>query len=137
MHRGDPREALIVSAQCAGHGGQPGHQSIGADFSAMGAGEQSLDVLLLAGDELSIAPFDQRRSPEEQAVVAAGEAEIVVVGFAETPHVPNRVAGHRAYVGICSLEYVNKKVTLQMALAARHHKSLRQRQKIGGLRWRL
>jgi hypothetical protein len=44
-------------------------------------------------------------------IVGEGEAEIFIVGFAETPHVPKGVAGHSIAVGIHSEEIVNRKVT--------------------------
>ncbi len=56
---------------------------------------------------MPVAFFDQRRSPDDQAVIAAGEAEIIIAGFAETPHVPSGVAGHRSDVGIYSEDNVN------------------------------
>lgn len=63
MHCGNPREALVVGVQCAGDGGKPGHDPVGADFGAIGAAEQPLDLALLAHGEVSVAFFDQRRSP--------------------------------------------------------------------------
>jgi hypothetical protein len=56
---------LVVGVQCAGDGGKSGHEPIGTNFIAIGAGEQPLDIALLAGDEVSVALFDQRRSPDE------------------------------------------------------------------------
>jgi hypothetical protein len=38
--------------------GKAGHEPVGADFGAIGAAEQPLDVLLPTDDELSIAFFD-------------------------------------------------------------------------------
>jgi hypothetical protein len=56
--RGDAGEALIVGIQCARHGGKARHEPVGADFGAIGAGEQPLDVVLLTDNEVSIALFD-------------------------------------------------------------------------------
>jgi hypothetical protein len=95
MHRGDAGQALIVGIQRARYAGRAGHEPVGADFSAIRAAEQPLDVMLLAHDEVSVAFFDQRRSPNQKAIVAAGEAEVIFAGFAETPHVPSGVAGHQ------------------------------------------
>jgi hypothetical protein len=65
MNRGDAGEALIVGIQRARHAGKAGHEPVGADFSAIRAVEQPLDVMLLTDEKLSIALFDQRRSPDE------------------------------------------------------------------------
>jgi hypothetical protein len=94
MDRGDASEALIVGVQCACHGGKPGHEPVGTNFSAIGAAEQPLDVVLVADDELSVALFDQRRAADEQIVVGEGEAEIFIAGFAETSRVTHRLVDH-------------------------------------------
>src|SRR5580700_6081299 len=86
MHRRDPRQTLVVRIQGGGHGGQPRHDPAGGVVCSVSVAEQSLDLVALAHDEAAVAPLDQRRASEQQALVGAGEAEIVVVTyFTETP----------------------------------------------------
>jgi hypothetical protein len=48
--------------------------------------EQSLNGVALTHDEATVAPLDQWRAAEQQALVGAGEAEIVGgTCFTETP----------------------------------------------------
>src|SRR5580704_13953560 len=66
MHCGDPRQTLIVRVQGGGYGRQSMRQPIGDKISSMGMAQQ--------------------RTAEQEAMVGAGEAEIVVVTcFTETP----------------------------------------------------
>jgi hypothetical protein len=86
MHRGDPRQCLIVGVQSRGDCGKPRHQSIYVQLRAVGVAEQMLQFARLPHDKAPVAPFDQRRAAEHQAVFGAGEAEIVIATcFTETP----------------------------------------------------
>src|SRR5580704_6738937 len=86
MHCGDPRQTLIVRVQGGGYGRQSMRQPIGDKISSMGMAQQPFDLASLAHDEAAVAPLDQRRTAEQEAMVGAGEAEIVVVTcFTETP----------------------------------------------------
>src|SRR5579862_2512942 len=86
MHRCDPRQALVAGVQGGGHGGQPRHDPAGGVVCSVSVAKQLLDRVALAHDEAAVAPLDQRRAAEQQALVGAGEAEIVGgTCFTETP----------------------------------------------------
>jgi hypothetical protein len=89
MHRGDPRQGLIVGVERRGNSREGGHEPVGRDLRSISAAEQTFDLAPLAHHKASVAPLDQRRAAEHQAVFGAGEAEIVVAVFTETPEPMN------------------------------------------------
>jgi hypothetical protein len=62
------------------------HQPIGDKIFSIGMAQQPFNLASLARDEAAVAPLDQRRAAEQEAMVGASEAEIVVVTcLNETP----------------------------------------------------
>ena len=49
------------------------------------AAEQSFDVALLAHNKALAAPLDERRAAEQESIGRAGQTEVLVICFAETP----------------------------------------------------
>jgi hypothetical protein len=49
------------------------------------------DIAPLTHGEASVSALDQRRAAEQQALVGAGEAEIAVAGFVQTPNLMDHV----------------------------------------------
>ncbi len=78
MDRGDPRQALIIRVQGGCHRRKARHEAIHRLHAVIGALQQPLDFAALADDKASVTSLDQRRVPEPQAMVGAGEPEIFV-----------------------------------------------------------
>jgi hypothetical protein len=51
----------------------------------MGSLEKTFDLISPPNYKSSISPLDQQRASEQQAVVGAGQAEIVGPGLAQAP----------------------------------------------------
>jgi|SRR5580692_847687 hypothetical protein len=85
MDRRNIRETEIVAVQCLSHVGKAGHEPLQRQPAAIGAAEQALDLTLVSHDKASVPSFDQRRAAKHQALLGAGEAEIVFAIFTETP----------------------------------------------------
>ncbi len=90
MHGGDAGEAAIIGIQGRRDGAEPGHDSLDFGRVRISAAEQAFDVVLRAHDKMLAAPLDQRRATEQQSIGRAGQAEIVVTCFAETPELDRR-----------------------------------------------
>jgi len=73
MDRGDPRQALIIRVQGGCHRRKARHEAIHRLHAVIGALQQPLDFAALADDKASVTSLDQRRVPEPQAMVGAGE----------------------------------------------------------------
>jgi hypothetical protein len=86
MNRGYPRQTLIVSVQRRSHSRQAGHQPVDRRLAVIGAFQQPLDFAASADNEVAVAAFDQGRAAEQQAIVGAGEPEILRHCVAQTPH---------------------------------------------------
>src|SRR6202035_2014644 len=90
MHRGDPRQALVVGVERRRDSGQPGHQPLRARLASVSEAEQIFELASLPNDKAPVASLDQRRASKHQALLGAGEAEIVVTAvFTETPYLGN------------------------------------------------
>jgi hypothetical protein len=66
--------------------GKAVHEPLRRQLRPVGAAQQALDLAPLTHGEASVSALDQRRAAEQQALVGAGEAEIAVAGFAQTPN---------------------------------------------------
>src|ERR1700724_4602611 len=92
MHRGDPRQALIVRVQRRRDRRKSRHKPIYVHLRSIGAAEQMFEVTLFSHYEACVAPLDQRRASKHQTLLGAGEAEIVVTAvFTQTPEPMNHV----------------------------------------------
>jgi hypothetical protein len=90
MHRGDPRQGLIVRVQGGSDRRKSRHEPVYVQFHPIGAAEQMFEFVSFAHDKAAVAPLDQRRASKHQALLGAGEAEIVVTAvFTETPDLGN------------------------------------------------
>ena len=85
MDRRNIRETEIVAVQCLSHVGKARHEPLQRQPAAIGAAEQALDLTLVSHDKTSVPPFDQRCVAKHQALLGAGEAEVVFALFTETP----------------------------------------------------
>src|ERR1700722_10235814 len=102
MDRGNPRRARIIRIQSGRYGRKGRHEPICGHISPIGAAEQALDLALLADHETLVTPLDQRCAGQEQALIGAGEAEIVLTGLAQPPYHRNHV-----FVTLMETEYLN------------------------------
>src|SRR4029077_5084554 len=86
MHRGEPRQTLILRVQRRRDRRKSRHKPIYVQLRPIGAAEQMFELTSLPRRKAFVAPLDQRRAAEQQALLGAGKAEIVVTtGFTETP----------------------------------------------------
>jgi hypothetical protein len=92
MHRGDPRKAGIVRVQSGCDGRETGHQPIDRQVCSLGSAQQALDLSTLARRELSLLSFDQRRAAKDQPLLGAGQAEIALMVFVQTPDLMHMAA---------------------------------------------
>jgi hypothetical protein len=85
MDRRDPCKAGIVRIQGGRHGRESGQEPIHRQVCSIGAAQKAFDLGPLANSESGSLPLDQRRAPQEQAVLGAGKAQIALIVFAQTP----------------------------------------------------
>jgi hypothetical protein len=80
MHRSDPRQGLIVRVQRCGDRRKSRHEPIDVQLLPIGAAEQMFELTPLSHHEACVASLDQQRAAQHQALLGAGEAEIVIAG---------------------------------------------------------
>ena len=85
MHRGNPRQTMIVGVERGGDRRKASHEPVHWRLAVIGALQQSLDFVSLAHNIVCAAALDQRRVSEQQAVIREGKPEIVGARLAEAP----------------------------------------------------
>ena len=90
MHRGYPCQGFIVRVQGGSDRRKSRHEPIYVQRRPIGAPEQRCEFVSFAHDKAAVATLDQWRAAKQQALLGAGEAEILVTAvFTKTPDFEN------------------------------------------------
>jgi hypothetical protein len=81
MDRGNVRQTSIIRVEGGGYKREAWHQARGEKFSLMGAAQQPLDFGTVPHNETPVPPLNERRAPENKAVLGNGGADIVLAAL--------------------------------------------------------